>query len=159
MGAGKSTIGRRVADALGRPFLDNDELLERSTGHTAAELAATEGIDALHRAEADVLLEALRTPGPAVIAAAASTITVEAVRHALREVTVVWLRAAPEALAARLPGSPTRPFGGADLQRLVREQSEQRDARFAAAADIVEETDKSDMNALVATVLRRLAES
>ena len=159
MGSGKSTIGRRVAGALGRPFLDNDELLERSTGHTAAEIAASDGIDALHRAEADVLLAALRTPGPAVIAAAASTITVDEVCRALRDATVVWLRAAPDALAARLPGSSTRPFAGADPARLVREQSKQRDARFAAAADIVAETDKSDINALVATVLQRLEES
>ena len=159
MGSGKSTIGARVATALGAPFLDNDALLEQHTGHTAADLAATDGIDALHRAEAEVLLAALRAPGPAVIAAAASTITAAEVRDALRVATVVWLRAAPDVLAGRLPESPTRPFAGADPARLVRTQSERRDNLFAEAADIVVETDKSDINAVVARVLDLLRES
>jgi len=159
MGSGKSTIGKRVAAALDLPFLDNDEMLERATGSSAAALAARDGIDALHRAEAEVVLDALRATRPAVIAAAASTITDADVRRALRDVTVVWLRAEPEVLAGRLPGTSTRPFAGADPARLVQEQSERRDPLFAAAADQAVATDISDVNAVVASVLRGLRES
>jgi shikimate kinase len=159
MGSGKSTIGRRVAAALGLPFLDNDEMLERATGHSAAELAVRDGVDSLHRAEAAVLLDALRAAGRAVIAAAASTITVPAVRDALREETVVWLRADPATLVARLPGSDVRPFADEDPARLVQEQSRERDSRFREVADVIHETDKTDIEGVVERVLSDLAES
>jgi shikimate kinase len=135
MGSGKTTIGERVAAALGRSFLDNDELLEHRTGITAAALAERDGVDALHRAEAATLLGALESTPPAVIAAAASTIEDAAVRAALtRGADVVWLRADQATLAARLPGSSVRPFAGADPARLVADQAHRRDRWFEHVA-------------------------
>lgn len=153
MGSGKSTIGSRVAAALSLPFLDNDEMLERLTGHSAADLAARDGVDALHRAEAGVLLDALRSPPPSVIAAAASTIANREVRDSLRDHTVVWLRASPATLAARLPDSRGRPFSDQNPTRLVAEQSRARDAWFEAVANCTFETDKYDINRVIAQVL------
>ena len=112
MGSGKSTIGRRVAAALSRPFVDNDARLEQRSGVTAAVVSERDGVAELHRIEADVLLDALASQEPSVIAAAASTIEDARVRDALRDARVVWLRADPAVLAARLP-SVTRPFGRA----------------------------------------------
>src|SRR5205823_13058274 len=115
---------------LGRAFVDNDELLERATGSTAAELAARDGIEALHRIEATTLLDALDARPPAVIAAAASTIEAPAVRSAPRNRAVAaWLRRDPATLVARMPGSPTRPFAGADPAQLVAEQARRRGGR------------------------------
>jgi shikimate kinase len=137
MGSGKSTIGKRVAAALDRPFLDNDVLLEASAGMSAAEVEAREGVAALHHREAAVLLDAIRGTAPAVIAAAASTIEVDDVRAALRErAWVVWVRADVSTLAARLPGSPTRPFADRDPAALVREQAARRDPLFREVADV-----------------------
>jgi shikimate kinase len=154
MGSGKTTIGRRVAAALGRAFLDNDDLLERSIGATAAELATRDGIDALHRVEATTLLDALGAEPRAVIAAAASTIEEPAVRSALRQrAWVAWLRADPTTLATRLPGSSARPFAAADPVRLVAEQAQRREARFAAVADAEFHTDRGHPDQVVSDVL------
>jgi len=154
MGSGKTTIGRRVASALGRAFVDNDELLERATGSTAAEIAARDGVDALHRVEATTLLDALDARPEAVIAAAASTIEVPAVRSALRNrAWVAWLRADPATLAARMPGSPTRPFAAADPARIVAEQARRRDGRFAKVADAEFPTDRARPDQVVSEVM------
>jgi shikimate kinase len=154
MGTGKTTIGRPVAAALGRAFVDNDELLERTTGSTAAELAARDGADALHRVEATTVLDALHAQPPAVIAAAASTIEDAAVRSALRDVAwVAWLRADPATLVARMPGSTARPFAGADPDRLVTEQAQRRDGRFAEVADAEFRTDREAPDQVVSDVL------
>jgi shikimate kinase len=154
MGSGKTTIGTRVAVALGRPFVDNDVALERSRGSSASELAARDGAEALHRAEAAVLLDALQQPDPAVITAAASTITDPDVRRALaRRAWVVWLRADAESLVARLPGSQVRPFLDQDPARLVKEQSHERDRLFAAAADETVDTSRAAIDAVVAKVV------
>jgi shikimate kinase len=154
MGSGKTTIGTRVAAALGRPFVDNDDALERSRGASASELAAREGADALHRAEAAILLDALQQPGAAVIAAAASTITDPDVRRALAHgAWVVWLRADAESLIARLPGSAARPFLDQDPAHLVAEQARERDRLFAGAADQTVDTSGAGIADVVAKVV------
>jgi shikimate kinase len=157
MGCGKSTIGRPLAAALGRTFVDNDTRLEQRTGETAAGLADAEGVDALHRAEAATLLDALRTRPPAVIAAAASTIEDPDVRAALRDSAwVAWLRADPATLAARWPGSTVRPFADADPLRLVAEQARRRDGWFESVADAQFSTDRADPDHVVTDVLAAL---
>lgn len=154
MGSGKTTIGTRVAGALGRPFADNDDLLRRATGASAKEIAANDGVGALHRAEAAILLEALRGADASVIAAAASTITDARVRSALASTAwVAWLRADPATLAARLPGSATRPFLDHDPARLVSAQSHERDGLFAEVADVTIDTTGGDVDEAVARVL------
>jgi shikimate kinase/3-dehydroquinate synthase len=158
MGAGKTTIGRPVASALGRPFLDNDVLLERATGMSAAVLSERDGIDALHRAEAAIVIDALQCGEPVVVTAAASTITDAEVRAVLHErAWVGWLRADHATLTARLPESEERPFRSADADRLVADQAAARDALFAEVADGTFETGGTDADEVVKALLRALA--
>jgi shikimate kinase len=153
MGSGKTTIGQRVAAALGRPFVDNDDALKKATGMSAAALSKRDGIDELHRVEGAIALDAIVAGDDSVIAAAASTIDDTAVRDALRRhAWVVWLRADPDVLVERLP-SPTRPFGDHDPVRLVREQSRIRDLLFAEVADTSFDTGHEPIDAVVAGVV------
>jgi shikimate kinase len=111
MGSGKTSIGARVAEELGWPLIDGDVWLEeRNGGRTAAEIADAEGIAALHAKEADVMLEALAHPEPAVIGPAASTIENERVRTALADHWVVWLKATAEYLAEHAVRKTHRPL-------------------------------------------------
>jgi shikimate kinase len=55
MGAGKSTVGRLVAERLGRPFIDLDALLEEREGASVAELFRARGEDGFRLAEHDAL--------------------------------------------------------------------------------------------------------
>src|SRR5437868_9719650 len=82
MGSGKTTIGRALAAHLGWSVSDSDEYIQRATGQTARQLLAAAGVDALHRLEAQHLLDALATAGPAVVCAAASVVDDEACRRA-----------------------------------------------------------------------------
>jgi shikimate kinase len=157
MGSGKTTIGVPLAAALHRPFVDNDAQLLARTGATAAELAARDGVDAMHAAEAGALRAALDASEPSVIAAAASTIADPAARTALRrEAFVVWLRASPQTLAARLPGSATRPFADERPADLVADQARERDPLFEQVADLAVESDRSTPAAVVARLLEEL---
>ena len=101
MGAGKTSVGRRVAERLGRPLLDGDAILEERTGgRTAADVLDAEGAERLHVLEAEIALECLATATPAVIGPAASVIEVDAVRDAMAGHVVVWLTGPVERLAA-----------------------------------------------------------
>jgi shikimate kinase len=136
MGSGKSTVGPKLARKLELPFADNDVILLRRSGRTARDIEQTEGFDALHRAEADALLEALENP--AVIAAAAGAVLEPDVARALRGHTVVYLRADPDALAERLrQDDGYRPLAGRDPHELLREQFHARDEVYRSLASLV----------------------
>ncbi|MGN9838903.1 shikimate kinase [Nonomuraea sp. H19] len=108
MGSGKTTAGRLIAEALELPFSDSDPFLTARYGGTAAELAARDGADVLHRYEAEHVLHEL-VGEPKVIAAAASTVEDAQVRAALRAAFVVWVDAADEVLIERMRSSDHRP--------------------------------------------------
>ena len=76
-------IGRALAEGLGRPFRDSDADLLARTGRSARDLAAADGVEALHAIELQHLIDALADPTPAVIGAAASVIDTPVGRTAL----------------------------------------------------------------------------
>ena len=151
MGSGKTTVGRRVAASLGRPFLDNDALLQRRSGTSARDIEAGAGPNALHDQEAAVLLDALATPQTAVIAAAAGAVLHPRVVAALRGLDVVYLRATPPVLAARREAEQRmatddhhRPFvegTDADTEAVLRAQFDARDPGFRRAATLTVDAD------------------
>ncbi len=133
MGAGKSTVGRALAAALGRPFLDNDDMLQRRTGLNARDIARRDGVRALHRAEADELVDALASPKPAVIGAAAAAPLEPDPLSALAGAFVVYLCARPEVLEARVRNTGDHHRRQADLAQ----QFADRDGRYRALANLV----------------------
>ncbi len=156
MGAGKSAVGREVAQRLDRPFRDNDGLLEMQTGHTAEELLARDGESGLHRWEAAVLIDALNMETPAVVTAAAGVVLDEDCCARLDAAGfVVWLRARSATLADRIEhsGEEHRPFvadqPGAVLERLA----PQREPRYATIADAIVDTDDLSVDAIANEVV------
>lgn len=138
MGSGKTTIGRLVADRLGRDLIDGDVWLEARAGTTAAGIAAASGIEALHRLEAEVLHDALAADDAAVIAPAASIVDDDQCLDALAGHTVVWLTAPAGHLAAHAKYKDHRPLvGGDDDESLFRHQIERREPRIRPLAALV----------------------
>ncbi len=115
MASGKSTIGRLVADLLELPLVDNDEVLERHGGLSAAQIARQGGVERLHRRELAALRWALGRRDRCVITAAASVADrPRRLSRLLASHQVVLLHAAPEVLATRA-GAP----GDGDHRRLA----------------------------------------
>lgn len=139
MGAGKTSVGRRVAKRLGRPLIDGDVVLEERTGgRTAAEVAKSDGIDALHAMEAEIALEALASTTPAVIGPAASVIEVDAVRDAMAGHVVVWLTAPAAYFAERAARKKHRPLlDDGDPLELFEHQLSVRQPLVVPIADLV----------------------
>jgi shikimate kinase len=139
MGAGKTSVGRRVAERLGRPLIDGDAVLEARTGGlTAAQVAEAEGIDALHALEAEIAMEALASSTPAVIGPAASVIELDVVRDALAGHLVVWLTASAEHLARKAVKKDHRPLlDEGDPVELFRHQLAVREPLVVDLADLV----------------------
>jgi shikimate kinase len=153
MGSGKTTVGRRLARALGWPYRDSDADLEAATGVTARELAARDGIEALHQLELRHLLDALAADTPSVISAAASTIDEPDGRAALADpsIAVIFLRIDPAVAAARVTKGHHRPSPEA-----LAVQAERRGPWFRQVATFEFDTAATRPAAIVRAVVERL---
>jgi shikimate kinase len=142
MGAGKSTVGRRLASRLGRPFVDADDELVRRSGRSVREWFEEQGEGAFRAAEGELLADLLAAPGASVIASGGGVVLADANRAALRDhALVVWLRAGAPFLASRVRQKPHRPLldedPGSTVARLVAERA----ALYEEVADVVVDVD------------------
>lgn len=112
MGSGKTTIGRRLARRLGRPFLDTDDMVEAETGRTVRDIFENDGEPTFRDLESRALAEALNRVEPSVIAGAGGVVLAAVNRELLRGGhRVVWLRPAIETLAGRVERRDRAPSG------------------------------------------------
>ena len=141
MGAGKTTVAALLAARLDRPHRDSDRDIEAMTGRTGRHIAAEEGVDELHRLEEEVLLEALESTQPSVVAAAGWVVESPRCRAAIqRESTAVWLRLSAEDLRTRMnEGSHRRELSPEALMSLF----EGREPLLLDLADIVVDARRS----------------
>ncbi|MET1001521.1 MAG: shikimate kinase [Acidimicrobiia bacterium] len=156
MGSGKSSIGRPLARRVGREYLDNDDVLELRTGHTAREIASDRGLDALHEEEANAFREMLADPKPAVIGAAASVVVDPGIRDLLREHDVVWLDTDLDHLARRVDAGDHRPFLGDDRRAALQAQWDARAPFYREVASLVVHPDREDDERIVDEIAQAL---
>lgn len=158
MATGKSSVSRAIAARTGWPVVDNDDLLERATGRTAAELLAEQGVERMRAAESAVVAETLALPPPLVAGIAAGVVLDPADRERLRAGGhVVWLQASPAVLVRRLSGGAHRPFLDADdPEATLRAMAAERDPLFAQVAHQVLDVDVLLPEQVAEAVLARL---
>jgi shikimate kinase len=158
MGAGKSTVGRRCAERLARAFVDTDELVVAASGRDVAEIFDVEGESGFRARERAALVDACSAPEPLVIACGGGAVLDPANRATMRTAgLVVWLRAEPTTLAARVSDGAGRPLlaGKAALQTLER-LAALRAPAYEAVAEVAVDTDGLEVDAVTDRVLEAL---
>ena len=139
MGSGKTTVGRRLARCLDRPFVDADAALEEIADRSIAEIFERDGEAAFRDLEADTFEELLEHHEPSVIASGGGLVLRDDNRARLRrpDVTVVYLDAGPAFLASRVEGKTQRPLirEGSALETLTRLHT-QRGPLYTEVADV-----------------------
>jgi shikimate kinase len=128
MGAGKSTIGRRLSARLGLPFLDADAEIElRHGGITIPEIFSEYGEPYFRDGEVRVIA-ALLDNGPAVIATGGGAVMRQETRDRIRDKAIsIWLKVDPEIIMRRVKRRSDRPLlqttsPEATVERLLRER-------------------------------------
>jgi len=110
MGAGKSTIGRRMAARLKLPFLDADTEIETAAGMSIPDIFETHGEPHFRDGEARVIARLLDN-GPAVIATGGGSFMREETRNRIRDKAVsIWLKADAEVIMRRVRRRSDRPL-------------------------------------------------
>jgi shikimate kinase len=134
MGAGKSSIGRRLALRLGIPFVDADVEIEKAAGMTINDIFAVRGEAEFRAGEARVILRLLES-GPQVLATGGGAFTNPDTRTAIGAKGIsIWLKAEFDVLMKRIKRRHDRPLlktddPGATLRKLI----EERDPVYALA--------------------------
>ncbi len=134
MGAGKSAIGRRLAAAMGRPFVDSDVEVERAAGCSIATVFKRDGEDAFRQMEEAALQRLLDGP-PAVIATGGGAFMRRTNRKRIRSAALsVWLRADLDVLVERIRRPASRPLlAGVDLRSRLSALMRERHPVYAEA--------------------------
>ena len=145
-GSGKSTVAPLIASRTSRIAVDLDRVVAERVGRPVAEIFAEPDGEATFRSlETEALLDALAGP-PAVIATGGGVVLSATNRSALRsDARVVWLRAHPSQLAARLADTTeARPLLDGDVEFALQRLSEERAALYDEVAELVIDVDGVD---------------
>jgi shikimate kinase len=155
-GSGKSTIGRRLAKALGVGMLDTDAVIEQQTGRSIADIFANDGEEEFRRIEETVVRAAL-AEYDGILSLGGGAITTPGVREALAGHTVVFLEITAAEGVRRTGGNTVRPLlAGPDRAEKFRALMSQRVPLYRRVATIRVNTNRRNPGAVVRHIVSRL---
>ena len=162
MGAGKSTVGRILGEALGMEFLDTDRLIVERTGLPIPEIFSRFGEEYFRTLEREVLEEITGKRGLVVALGGGAPMDDENWCRLRESGVTVYLRESPEVLAARLADDDTRPLlvghSGEARKERIRSLLASREPRYLEAEVVVECRGRRPED-VAADVLRRLRDA
>lgn len=155
-GSGKSTVGPLLAQRLGWAFVDTDDLIEQSTGMAVTDIFNALGEAAFRERETEMIRHLATMFRELVVSLGGGAVLSGSNRSLLHESgTVVYLKATPDRLAARLgEGAASRPLlkTDPDLTRRLKTLLDQR-APLYEEAHLTVETDDLDADAIAGRIL------
>jgi len=158
MGAGKSSIGRKLAHRLNLPFVDADAEIERAAGMSISDIFAKHGEPYFRAGEARVIARLLEG-GPQVLATGGGAFMHPQSREAIRAKGIsVWLKAEYDVLMKRIKRRSDRPMlktqdPGETLRRLMQE----RDPVYAEA-DVIVHSREVPHEIIIAEIISAVAQ-
>ncbi len=135
MGAGKSTIGKLLATALGHRFYDTDQMLVKGFGRSISEIFKQLGEESFRKAETQVVAELCKRQNVVVSTGGGTLVREETMGLALSHGIVVYLKAPVEVLYERVIFSPKdRPIlSEPETEHLFRERYDAREQFYSRA--------------------------
>ena len=161
---GKSSVGRRLAARLSRPFIDTDSLLAAEAGMSIKEIVAKNGWE-LFRSMESAVMKNVCTPDERVVATGGGVVLdPENVKRMKSSGRLIWLQATSETIKNRmLQDSSTeasRPaLTSTDSITEIEGSLIERDPLYRQAADICVQTDDRQIDVICDTIIRQLTEA
>ena len=157
MGAGKTTIGRRLAEALGMDFADSDQEIEARTGASIPWIFDVEGEAGFRKRETAMIDELTQRPNLVLATGGGAVLDPVNRRHLQSRGTVVYLHADIDELLERTCKDRNRPLlQTADPRARLEALMAEREPLYREVADIVFETGQRGIRQAVQALLRQL---
>lgn len=158
MGAGKSSVGRKLARRLGLPFADADEEIEKAAGQSIADMFERFGEAHFRDGERRVIARLIEGAPKVVSTGGGAFMNVETRALVLERCTAIWLDADINVLARRVARRDNRPLlKGKDAHAVLTELAERRNP-FYALAQVRIRSDEAPHEETVERILTALLE-
>jgi shikimate kinase len=155
--SGKSTVGSHVAEALGVPFYDADDVIEARTGKLIREIFSDDGEEAFRAIEEQVVLELLGTDD-SVVSLGGGSVLSSTIRTALKGMTVVWLEVGVATATRRAGLNQLRPLLLGDVRARMETLLAERRHLYEEVATIRLTTDRASTDELADRIMVSLGE-
>lgn len=156
MGAGKSTVGRKLANRLGLPFSDTDLEIEAASGCSIEEIFSRDGEAAFRSAERQVVARLLDGPAQVVATGGGAFMDAETRARVRERATSIWLHADLDVLLKRCLRRNNRPLLKTTDPRAVLERLIAERYPVYAETDIVIESNEQSQDQVVEQILAAL---
>jgi len=157
MGAGKTTIGRQLAQSLGKQFLDSDHEIEARTGVNIPLIFELEGESGFREREAAVIDELTGRENVVLATGGGAVLREQNRRHLKQRGTVVYLQANVEQLLERTRKDKNRPLlQTADPAARLTALLQEREPLYLELADLVVNTGQGSIRNVVEAILEKL---
>jgi len=154
MGCGKSTVGKKLANAFSYGFSDTDSMIEETYGKTISRMFAEDGEEYFRNAETELLRKLSSEAEGLVLATGGGMPMREENAALLRKIgTVIFLEASIETILERLQNDTGRPMAdGEDREMRLRPLYEKRLPVYRAAADYILDTEGKSFYGIIEEV-------
>ncbi|KJY97715.1 MULTISPECIES: shikimate kinase AroK [Pseudoalteromonas] len=158
MGAGKSTIGRHIADQLHLEFYDSDNEIERRTGADIAWVFDIEGEEGFRRREETVITDLTELQGIVLATGGGSVVSKEVRNKLSARGIVVYLETPIEKQVARTQRDKRRPLlqTKEDPQDVLERLAEERNPLYQEVADFTVRTDEQSAKVVANQIIEKL---
>lgn len=156
MGTGKTVVGKKLAEKLGREFLELDSLIEEREGISIREIFEKKGEPYFRKIEKDVVREAVQKKGVIISAGGGAIIDEENFKNLKKNGVVICLEASPDVILERTKGLTTRPLLDVpDPKERIEELLKKRDPYYKKA-DFCINTDNLTVTQVVEKIISLL---
>jgi shikimate kinase len=159
MGTGKSEVGRRLAQRLGRSFVDTDQTIEERAGKRVAAIFADEGEAEFRRLEREAVADAASRGGAVIAVGGGAVLDPENVRLLRAGGVLVHLTARPEVILRRVGDGTSRPLLRDDPHATVTRLLAERAPAYAAVADVTVDTSERTAEQVIEEIQQALERS
>lgn len=159
--AGKSSVGKVIAERLGTTFVDCDEYIEQKSGLSIKEIFERKGESFFRLAESDVIAELSKLDGVVIATGGGAVLRYKNIHNLKRNGFLIHLEVDADSASERIRRDPAtkkrRPsLSDKDIYAEIRGQMEFRKAYYAQAADLVVQTTEKAIDRVVEEILEHL---